>query len=62
MNSVLRISPRWTANTFFDLDVEGPILSNPRSLSQTAPVRFFLEAVDVLERAPGRSQPPDRDP
>src|ERR1700693_4046499 len=34
--------------------MDGPILKrNPRSLSQTAPVRFFLEAVDVLEGATG---------
>src|SRR6266478_9541690 len=25
MNSVLRISPGWTANTFFDLDMDSPI-------------------------------------
>ena len=47
----------------FDLDMDSPILNVIHDpYSQTAPVRFFLEEVDVLEGAPGRSQPPDRDP
>ena len=50
-------------NTSFDLDMDGPILSVIRDLlSQTAPIRFWLEESGCPRGAPERSQRPDRDP
>jgi len=63
MNSVLRISPRWSANTFFDLDLDGPVLNVIHDLYlKQLLAAFSWREVDVLEGAPGPSQPPDRDP